>query len=466
MTISLDYTNMMADAVGLEFGIHDEDITGLVAQTKAIHQKIQARRERGELPFFDLPYGLEAAEQILSLAKEIQDKFDNLVVLGIGGSALGTTAIFNALRYGHNLRDNRQRGRLPRLFVLDNVDPDGFASRLAICEPGRTCFLVISKSGTTVETTCQFLVARRWVEEGVGELYRDHFILITDPENGVLRELAERENYRTCAIPAGVGGRFSVFTPVSLLPLACVGVDISRLLKGAADFMPFVCHAELESNPAYLNAVLQYLVYQKGLKTSVLMPYSDRLKDIADWFRQLWAESLGKKFATDGTIVHVGPTPINALGTTDQHSQVQLYMEGPFDKVVTFIAVDQFDQDLQIPDYQASPKMSYLSGHTMGELIRMEQQATAAALVRNQRSNCTINVPQVTPETVGALIYWFEVQTLFAGYLFDVNPLDQPGVEEGKLFTYALMGRQGYEEKRAEFEAIRGGLRSRVLSCG
>jgi glucose-6-phosphate isomerase len=466
MAISLDYTNMMADAVGPEFGILDDEIAGLVAQTQAIDQQIQARRERGELPFYDLPHNPEATEEVLRLAKELQGRFDNLIVLGIGGSALGTTAIFNALCYGHNLRDSRQRGGLPRLFVLDNVDPDGFAAHLALCEAARTCFFVISKSGTTVETTSQFLVARQWVEESVGEHYRDHFILITDPLSGVLRELADRERYRTCAIPAGVGGRFSVFTPVSLLPLACVDVDISRILKGAADFSPFVCHADLATNPAYLNAALQYLAYQKGLKTSVLMPYSDRLKDVADWFRQLWAESLGKKFGTDGTVLHVGPTPVNARGTTDQHSQVQLYMEGPFDKVVTFVAVDAFEQEMQIPGYEASAKMSYLSGHTMGELIRVEQQATAAALVRNQRSNCTIHVPRVSPETVGALIYLFEVQTLFAGYLFGVDPLDQPGVEEGKLFTYALMGRQGYEEKMEEFKAIKTRLRPRVLACG
>ena len=465
MTISLDYTNMMTDAVGSEFGIHDEDLAGLVEQTKTIHQQIQKRRESGELPFFDLPCNLEALDEVLTLATEIQERFDNLVVLGIGGSALGTTAIFNALCYGHNLKSEHQRGGLPRLYVLDNVDPDGFAAHLALCEPASTCFLVISKSGTTVETTSQFLVARHWVEESVGEHYRDHFVLITDPAGGILRELADREGFRSCAIPAGVGGRFSVFTPVSLLPLACVGVDISRLLKGAADFAPFVCHADLETNPAYLNASLQYLAYQKGLKTSVLMPYSDRLKDVADWFRQLWAESLGKKFATDGRVLHVGPTPVNALGTTDQHSQVQLYMEGPFDKVVTFVAVDEFDQDLPLPKYDSSPKMSYLAGHTMGELIRVEQQATAAALVRNQRSNCTIHVPRVTPESVGALIYLFEVQTLFAGYLFDVNPLDQPGVEEGKLFTYALMGRQGYEEKAEEYASIKAHLRPRFLSC-
>jgi len=195
------------------------------------------------------------------------------------------------------------------------------------------------------------------------------------------------------------------------------------------------------------------------------MPYSDRLRDLSDWFRQLWAESLGKKLGTDGSLRHVGPTPVNALGTTDQHSQVQLYMEGPFDKVVTFIALDGFDRDLSLPDYEASPQMSYLSGHSLGELIGVEQQATAAALTRNGRSNCTIRLPGVTPETVGALLFLFEVQTLFAGYLFDVDPLDQPGVEEGKLFTYALMGRQGYDDKAAEFHEIQRCLEPRVLSC-
>lgn len=466
MPISLDYTNMMKDAIGPDCGIHDHELTGLSAYAKEIHQRIQKRRNAGELPFYDLPDNQAMIAEMLSLGEEIQGQFDTVVVLGIGGSALGTTAVFNALCYCHNLKDNEQRGGLPRLFVLDNVDPDGFSAHLDLCDPARTCFLVISKSGTTVETTSQFLVVRKWLEDAVGDSYRKHFILITDPKSGVLRELADREGYRSCAIPAGVGGRFSIFTPVSLLPLACVGVDISRLLKGASEFSVSLSHDDLMTNPAYLNAALQYLAYQKGLAISVLMPYSDRLRDLSDWFRQLWAESLGKKLGTDGSLRYVGPTPVNALGTTDQHSQVQLYMEGPFDKVVTFIALQGFDRDLLMPGYEASPQMSYLSDHSLGELIGVEQQATAAALTRNGRSNCTIRIPGVTPETVGALLFLFEVQTLFAGYLFDVDPLDQPGVEEGKLFTYALMGRQGYNDKAAEFHEIQRRLEPRVLSCG
>jgi len=465
MAITLDYTNMMADAIGPEYGISDEEINSLSAKAEEYHQQIQSHRDNGELPFYDLPDQAETVAEILSFARQVQSNFDNLVVLGIGGSALGTTAIFNALCPGHNLRSKTERDGLPRLFVLDNVDPDGFASSLSLCNPVRTCFLVISKSGSTVETTGQFLVARAWVEAAVGDSFRDHFVLITDPQHGVLRELAEREGYRSFTIPAGVGGRFSVFTPVGLLPLACAGVDIVELLRGAAEFSHHVCTGDLKRNPAYLNAALQYLAYRKGLGISVLMPYSDRLRDIADWFRQLWAESLGKKFATDGSVIHTGPTPVNALGTTDQHSQVQLYVEGPFDKVITFINVENFGQDLPFPEYLSSPQMLYLAGHSMGELLRLEQQATAAALVKNQRSNCTITVPEVTASTVGALLYMFEVQTLFAGYLFDVNALDQPGVEEGKHFTYALMGRQDYAEKAAEYASIMAKLSAKVLTC-
>lgn len=465
MKITLDYTNMMAGAIGPEHGITDAELDALQAHVKESHEQIEARRSRGDLAFYDLPYQDETVTEILSCAGQVRDRFDDLVVLGIGGSALGTTALFNALCPGHNLLSKNDRQGLPRLFVLDNVDPDGFAANLSLCDPARTCFLVISKSGSTVETTGQFLVARQWVEAAVGASFRDHFILVTDPLQGALRELAEREGYRSFAIPAGVGGRFSVFTPVGLLPLACVGIDIAALLRGAAELSPHVYSSELEKNPAYLNAALQYLAYQKGLHISVLMPYSDRLRDIADWFRQLWAESLGKQFATDGSRVHVGPTPVNALGSTDQHSQVQLYVEGPFDKVITFIRVEKFDRDLAFPSYPASPQMAYLEGHSMGELLRVEQQATAAALVKNRRSNCTITVPRVDAATLGALLYMFEVQTLFAGYLFDVDPLDQPGVEEGKHFTYALMGRQDYTEKAAEYDSITANLKPKRLVC-
>ena len=465
MLIELDYTNMMADAVGPEQGISEAELSGFAPRCREIYDRIDNQRKAGELPFFDLPFDRNIVTEINELASLVRDRFDDVVVLGIGGSALGTTAVMNALRPSwHNLVDAERRDGLPRLFVLDNVDPDGFAEYLDLLDPARTCFLVISKSGSTVETTCQFLVARSWVAAGTSGDYHDHFILITDPERGALRELATQEGYRSCDIPPGVGGRFTVLTPVSLLPLACAGVDIEKLLAGAASVASQVCHGDLMRNPACLNAVLQFLAYGKGAHISVMMPYSNRLLGAADWFRQLWAESLGKKFSLDGRVCHVGPTPVSALGTTDQHSQVQLYMEGPFDKLVTFLAVDQFEHDLTMSACPSASGMDYLEGRTMAELIRAERLATSAALARNGRPNCTLTIPAVSAESVGALLYVLQVQTLFAGDLFGVNPLDQPGVEEGKAFTYALMGRSGYGEKKREYEDLQSRVKRHVLA--
>jgi glucose-6-phosphate isomerase len=464
MDIRLDYTNMMASAVGEEHGIRDEELEALRPKAEEIHRHLMKRREGGFLPFYELPFNKKQVDEILPLAEELGERFENVVVLGIGGSALGTLALFRALRpLYHNLMSREERGNRPRLFVLDNVDPAGFGEALALLAPERTVFCVISKSGSTVETGCQFMIAQQWVREAVGDPWREHFILITDPLSGNLRKLAESEGFRSLSIPERVGGRFSLFTPVGLLPLAAAGVDIKAVLAGAADMAERVCREDFLQNPAYLNAALQYLAYGKGLKISVMMPYSDRLRDIADWYRQLWAESLGKKYSLSREIVHAGPTPVKALGTTDQHSQVQLYMEGPFDKVVTFLAPADYGTDTTIPSFPLSPALSYLEGRSLGELIRAEREATAMALTKNGRPNCTITLPAVTPETVGALIYMFEVQTLFAGGLWGIDPLDQPGVEEGKEFTYALMGRPGFDKKKEEFDRSHHGVRRRSL---
>jgi len=448
--VKLDYANMMADVIGPETGVEEHEIAALQPRVEAIHADLMAGREQGRYPFYDLPGDRGQLEQMLEAGERLAGRCRNLLVLGIGGSALGTTALFRALAdLQHNL--NPPKGR-PRLFVLDNVDPVGIHALLNQLDASETHCVVISKSGTTVETMAQFLLLRQWLEQGVGDAFREQLIFITDPAKGGLRQLAGQEGVETYAIPDGVGGRFSVFTPVGLLPLAAVGVDITALLTGAEAFRERLTAPGLFENPAYLNAVLQFLAYGKGLHTTVMMSYSDQLRDVADWFRQLWAESLGKKYAVDGRVVHLGPTPVNALGTTDQHSQVQLYMEGPFDKTVTLLAPEKFSNDMELSAWPAAPQLDYLHGKSLGQLMRSEQLATAVALAKNRRSNCTLTVPEVSPGTLGQLLYMLEVQTVFAGGLFGVNPLDQPGVEEGKEFTYALMGRKGYEQKLDEVQ--------------
>lgn len=463
--LKLDYTYMMSEVVGSRCGISETEFAEAETHVLEIHEKLQSARKRGELPFYELPYqqGLEA---LINLADDLADRFDNVVVLGIGGSALGTRAIAKALLpLHHNLLSREQRAGRPRLFVLDNVDPAGINATLDILQPEKTCFCVISKSGTTVETMSQFLIARGWVENAVGHSFRDHFVLITDPEKGVLRKLATEQGYRSAEVPAGVGGRFSVFSAVGLLPLAAAGIDIRELLAGAAAISPQLTCGELFKNPAYLNGLMQYLAYGKGAHISVMMPYSDQLSDVADWYCQMWAESLGKKSDLNGNDVFVGPTPVKALGSTDQHSQLQLYMEGPFDKVVTFLTSEKLEST-KIPQATDIPDLAYLEGQCLSRLLASEQRATAIALARSGRPNCTLHLDEINARTVGALLFMLEVQTVFAGALFNVDPLDQPGVESGKIITSAFMGKPGFESECDEIEKWVKQAKSKVLPVG
>ncbi len=211
--------------------------------------------------------------------------------------------------------------------------------------------------------------------------------------------------------------------------------------------------SDLFQNPAYLNATLQFLADKKGKPMSVMMPYADSLKDIADWYRQLWAESLGKRFSLDGKIVHTGPTPIKALGATDQHSQLQLYIEGPFDKVVTLIGIKEFGAEAKIPKaYKEIGELGYLGGHSLKGLIQAEMLASEMALTHNHRMNCTITLPEVNAFTIGQLLQMLMIQTAFAGGLYNIDPFDQPGVEQGKQYAYGMMGRKGFEGKKKEVE--------------
>ena len=247
-------------------------------------------------------------------------------------------------------------------------------------------------------------------------------------------------------MPDGVGGRFSVLSAVGLFPAAMCGIDIKAVLKGAAEMDDMVRSTSLQRNPAALFAAVNYLYYKKGLDLSVMMPYSNALSGLADWFRQLWAESLGKaRNESGGKVVNVGPTPIRALGTTDQHSQLQLYREGPNNKLITFLEVSRFDKDVPIPKaYKDQPALSYLGGISMGALLNTEKQATERALLASSRPCMTIRFPSVSPHAVGQFIYMLEVATTIAAGLFGVNPYDQPGVELGKKITYHLLGREGY----------------------
>jgi glucose-6-phosphate isomerase len=337
---------------------------------------------------------------------------------------------------------------------MDNVDPVQFQGLLDFLEPqlNRTLFNVVSKSGETAETASQFLIIRNLLRQRFGEeKLSEHIVVTTDPKSGTLRDICDSGGFISLQVPPGVGGRFSVLSQVGLFSAAMCNIDIDELMAGAREMDERVSKTDLFQNPAALYAIIQYLYYQKGKKLSVMMPYSYQLKDLSDWYRQLWAESLGKNKTLDGNPVEIGPTPIKALGTTDQHSQVQLYREGPNDKIFTFLEVQSFQTKCPIPNELSSvPSIAYLGGKTMADLMSAEKVGTEYALLASNRPCLTVLFPEITANTVGQFIYMFEMATSIAGSLFNLNTYDQPAVELGKQATFALMNKSGYDDLAAK----------------
>jgi glucose-6-phosphate isomerase len=459
--LRFDFNNMMSSALEQYRpgeGITAADIGGIADKIAAAKSAMVQKRAAGGMDWRDLPYNQdEIVKDITTYVDEIKGETEAFVVLGIGGSALGPMAVQQALNHPfYNELPREQRGGYPRLYVADNVDPERLVYLFQIIDPSKCLFNVISKSGSTSETMSQFMIIKELLENKIGkEQAKKRIVCTTDAVNGNLIKIAKEEGYKTFIIPSGVGGRFSQLCPVGLLPAAFCGVDIRGLLSGAAHMDGLCKNDDIYQNPAFMFAILNYLGMEKGKPMSVMMPYADSLKYISDWYAQLWAESLGKRFDNDGNEVFVGPTPVKALGVTDQHSQVQLYTEGPFDKMIVLIGVDEFKETISIPKiYGDIPSLGFLGGITQNELIKAEQMATEFALLKSGKMNMTITLPSVTAHTLGQLLYMFEVATAFAGELMNINAFDQPGVEEGKNATYAYFGRPGYEEKKKELDAI------------
>lgn len=451
--ISLDYTFMLADAV--RGGVARPDFIAAAHTFREAHAAVAARHASGELGFPDLPTDRRLLDQVAAYSDGVRRRYRDVVLLGIGGSSLGPIALRNALRPPQwNQLDDGARDGWPRLHVLDNVDPHTMHAVLSRVALRDTLFLVISKSGGTAETMAQYLIVRGRLEQA-GLPVAQHVAFVTDPEKGALRPIARAEGIPALDIPANVGGRFSVLSPVGTLPAALIGIDVAALLEGAGDMVRRCATDDLVRNPAGVFAVLQWLADTRGGKPiHVLMPYSDPLRDMAAWFVQLWAESLGKSVPGHPG-QHVGPTPVPALGATDQHSQVQLFMEGPADKTVTFVAVTEPEVDLAIPAMHVNvPDLAYLGGHTLWELLHAERRATAGALATRGRPSATIELSRVDAWHVGGLMMLFELATAYAGALYGINAFDQPGVEQGKLFTYGLMGRAGFEAHRRGFDEL------------
>jgi glucose-6-phosphate isomerase len=443
--IQFDYTNVLAGAVGAN-GLSDSDLAEATEIGERAVAAIDAAHQKGALAFAGLPLASKPIENVVTFAREHACK--NILILGIGGSALGPAALESALA-----KPNAER----KLCVLDNIDPDFIASSLEALHPKDTFINVIAKSGVTAETMATFAIVRKWMTDALGPSgFRDRIACTTDPAKGDLLAIARQEKFPVFEIPSNVGGRFSVLTPVGTLPAALLGFDVAAMMRGAAATAE-QSRKPLMENPALMAAFVQWaLDRQHGKSILVLFPYSQALWKFAFWFKQLWGESLGKRYNRRKQEVFCGQTPTAALGVTDQHSQLQLFIEGPRDKSFLFWSVKEFQNNLKISHpYAAFDSMRYLEGRTVAELFEAERKATEMAITEAERPNSTVFVDRIDAETMGSLVMFSQYMTAYAGEFYDIDAFDQPGVEYGKKLTFCQMDRPGFEEYRGKIEAER-----------
>jgi len=395
------------------------------------------------LAWMNLGYSEETVWYVKEYAALVENRFDNILILGIGGSALGAMAVCHALLEPYrNFLSKEQRKGFPKIFFLDNVDPDEISSLLDVLDLKKTLVNVITKSGDTTETMAQYMIIADRMQQELGDDYRKNIVATTDKRTGILRQIAEQEGYKTFVVPDDVSGRFSVFTAVGLLPFALVGIDIDEIIRGIKDMDSVLQNPDIYQNIAAQNALIHYLSdTQKGKSISVMMPYSAKLKFVSDWYVQLWAESLGK---FNGTY-ECGQTPLKALGVTDQHSLLQLFNEGKNDKIINFIKTEDFETSLEIPKILEYTGVGYLGGKTLNQLMNAEFDSTCASISDYGRPFVTITMPKIDAYHIAQLLYMLEMQTAITGALYGIDTFNQPAVEQVKNYIYALMGRAGYE---------------------
>jgi glucose-6-phosphate isomerase len=455
MSIVFDPTNLHAALVGDAHGLKPEELQAAEPAALQALESFHKSVEQGLFGFPHLPFQSGLIKSIQAFAKKVAGSYDTVCVVGIGGSALGAWSLDCGLRGPHPVQGAFST-KFPRLVILDNVDPVFLASALASMNPARTLVVPIAKSGSTAETMSTFLVVHDWLKSKLGVAKaKSRIVVVTSEGRGDLKQFATDNGLVTFHLPENVGGRFSVLSAVGLVPAALTGVDIAKLCRGAAEMTASAWKTDLRENVALRSALYHWLIWTKRKKTiQVAFPYVNSLWGMAFWFRQLWAESLGKAKNRRGKLIHAGQTPVAALGTTDQHSQVQLYMEGPNDKVFSFWTVGKWAQPGRIPKAKTGyDSFDYLAGQSLAKLIDAERLATAAALTANQRPNCTYTLDKIDAFHLGAFIQMLEFQTAFVGELLDINAFDQEGVELGKKFTFGLMGRKGFESYKEEYAA-------------
>jgi glucose-6-phosphate isomerase len=391
-------------------------------QAQTALEALKKEFQEQKLPFFSLLADDQDLVSLQPLVDKFQ-KFETVVVLGTGGSSLGGQTLCELKQTKFS---KRQQG--PQVHFMDNIDPYTFKEFFQSVSLETTGFIVISKSGSTAETLCQFLVVlEAFQERGLKSQCQDHFIVITEPKASPLRSLADQYSLPCLDHPLTIGGRFSVFSVVGSLPALIAGIDVKKVRQGALTLVSETLNAPLKSSVALMAASLRTFEQEKSINSYVFMPYIDRLYSLSLWFRQLWAESLGKEGK--------GILPAHASGTVDQHSQLQLYLQGPKDKFFTLVCLNYKKQGRKVNADSHDKRLDYLYNKTMGDLLVAEQNATLKSLVNQGCVVRTLHLEQLNEEVLGALLAELMLETLLMAKLMAINPFDQPAVEESKILT-------------------------------
>lgn len=390
------------------------------------HRKIYDGTGEGAdfLGWLNLKVDEDELLRIKNAAEKIKATSDVLVVIGIGGSYLGARAVIDAL--------SNNFGEKKVLFAGNNLSPDYLNDLLDYIDDKRVCLNVISKSGTTIEPAISFKILREYMEKKYGEEAKERIFVTTDKEKGVLKEIANQKGYETFVVPDDIGGRYSVFTAVGLLPIAAAGIDVDRLLAGV--YAAEEKYSALENNPCYEYAVVRNVLYKEGKKVELLANYEPKLHYIIEWWKQLFGESEGKDLK--------GIFPAGVDYTTDLHSMGQYIQEGERHLFETVIDVQNPYRDIMLEaDENAIDKLGYLNGKTMNEANHSAMQGTIIAHVNGKVPNILIQLEKLDEENIGELLYFFEKACGISGYILGVNPFNQPGVEAYKKEMFRLLGK-------------------------
>lgn len=429
----------------------EEELDLLKDQVQVAHEKLEEKKGAGSdfLGWTDLPetYDKEEFARILKAADFVKDNADVLVCVGIGGSYLGAQAAISALTDQFSLAYGKDEREYPEVIFCGNqLSPTYLAQLIKLLEDKDFCINVISKSGTTTETMIAFRVLRNLIEDRYGkEEAKKRIFATTDKEKGALKDLATQEGYETFVVPDAVGGRYSVLTAVGLLPIAAAGIDVKEMLAGAKHAMEEFSNPNVDENPAYQYAAVRNALYRKGYNTEILVNYEPALTYFNEWWKQLFGESEGKD--------HKGIFPAAVSNTTDLHSMGQYIQQGRRNLFETVVWLENAEESLEIPEDEDNfDGLNYLAGKDMQEVNEKAMQGTVLAHVSGGVPNLRVSVDELNAYTFGELVYFFERACGISAHLNAVNPFNQPGVEAYKSNMFALLGKPGYEEKKAELE--------------